>query len=62
MGCTHVVRDSLRVSDADDLSQLTTVECMTRCVGVNPHVPELYMSTVTINTMYSFSRMSWDTR
>ena len=47
-----VVRDSLRVSDAEDLSQLTAVECikLARSVGVSPHVSMLYVSTGTINT------------
>ena len=42
-----VVRDSSRASDADDLSQLTTVECFEPgpLRWRHPHVPMLYVTT-----------------
>ena len=56
-----VVRDSLRVSDANDLSQRWNALNLASSISVSSHVPMLYVSTGTTNTLYSRSQRSWDT-
>ena len=51
-----IAGDFLRVSDANDLPQLTSV----KCIKTSPHVPMLYLRAGTIKALYSLRRSPSD--